>query len=56
MSQETSEPKTEQAVSEVSPSDPAHKEQSRVERGDSPFTFGQRVLQSDDDVWNHNAW
>lgn len=40
----------------VNPSDPAHAEQSPVERGDTPFTFGQRVLQSEDDVWNHNAW
>ncbi|KAF5119418.1 hypothetical protein DV495_002347 [Geotrichum candidum] len=36
--------------------DEVPKEQSRVERGDTPFTFGQRVLKSDDDIWNHNAW
>ena len=43
-------------ATEVSSSDPVPTEQSRVERGDTPYTFGQRVLQSDDYVWNHNAW
>lgn len=23
---------------------------------DDPFVFGQRKLENDDDVWNHNAW
>lgn len=33
-----------------------HEEQTRIQRGDRPFKFGERYLKNDDDVWAHNAW
>lgn len=33
----------------------AEEADTRIGR-DDPFVFGQRKLENDDDVWNHNAW